>query len=107
MSQRQQQSRRGGGPMGPMMSGSGGKAKDFKGTLKKLVKLLRPYWFAIILVFIFAIASTVFMVVGPKILGEATTVLVGGMMAKITNTGSIDFVEIGRIIRLLDRKSVV
>lgn len=92
------------GPMGqgPMMGGGAvEKAKDFKGTLKKLVKLLRPYWLAIIVVFIFAIASTIFTVVGPKILGQATTVLVTGMMAKITNTGSIDFIEIGRIIRLL------
>lgn len=96
-----QQNRPMGGPMGHGMGRSVEKAKDFKGTLKKLIQLLRPYWFALIIVFIFAIASTVFMVVGPKILGEATTVLVTGMMAKITNTGEIDFTEIGRIIQLL------
>lgn len=88
------------GPMGGM-GRSVEKAKDAKGTLKKLLKLLRPYYLAILFVLIFAIASTVFTVVGPKILGEATTVLVTGMMAKITNSGSIDFTEIGRIISLL------
>jgi len=91
----------GGGPMGGGMGGSVVKAKDVKGTLKKLLKLLRPYYVAILFVLIFAIASTVFTVVGPKILGEATTILVTGMMAKITNSGSIDFTEIGRIISLL------
>jgi len=92
-----------GGPMGggPMSMGSGEKAKDAKGTLKKLLKYLSPYYVGLIFVLIFAIASTVFTVVGPKILGEATTVLVKGMMAKITNSGSIDFKEIGRIIELL------
>jgi len=91
----------GAGPMGGGMGGSVVKAKDVKGTLKKLLKLLRPYYVAILFVLIFAIASTVFTVVGPKILGEATTILVTGMMAKITNSGSIDFTEIGRIISLL------
>ena len=92
-----------GGPMGggPMSMGSGEKAKDAKATLKKLLKYLSPYNVGLIFVLIFAIASTVFTVVGPKILGEATTVLVKGMMAKITNSGSIDFTEIGRIITLL------
>jgi len=92
-----------GGPMGggPMSMGPGEKAKDAKGTLKKLLKYLSPYYVGLIFVLIFAIASTVFTVVGPKILGEATTVLVKGMMAKITNSGSIDFTEIGRIITLL------
>jgi ATP-binding cassette, subfamily B, multidrug efflux pump len=92
-----------GGPMGggPMSMGPGEKAKDAKGTLKKLLKYLSPYYVGLIFVLIFAIASTVFTVVGPKILGEATTVLVEGMMAKITNSGSIDFTEIGRIITLL------
>jgi len=92
-----------GGPMGggPMSMGSGEKAKDAKATLKKLLKYLSPYYVGLLFVLIFAIASTVFTVVGPKILGEATTVLVKGMMAKITNSGSIDFTEIGRIITLL------
>lgn len=106
MSQKQTQNQRpmGGGPMGHGPMGGMGKvekAKDVKATAKKLALLLKPYWLALFLVLIFAIASTVFTVVGPKILGEATTVLVTGMMAKITNTGSIDFTEIGRIIQLL------
>lgn len=98
-----QQPQRARGPMGGPMGGMGGgeKAKDAKGTLKKLLKYLSPYYVGLIFVLIFAIASTVFTVVGPKILGEATTVLVKGMMAKITNSGSIDFTEIGRIIILL------
>jgi ATP-binding cassette subfamily B protein len=89
-----------GGPMGPM-GGSGEKAKDAKGTLKKLLKYLSPYTVGLIFVMIFAIASTVFTVVGPKILGEATTILVTGMMSKITNSGTIDFTGIGRIIIIL------
>lgn len=89
-----------GGPMGGMM-GSGEKAKDAKGTFKKLLKYLSPYSIALFFVLLFAIASTVFTVVGPKILGEATTILVKGMMNKITNSGSIDFTGIGRIILIL------
>lgn len=93
-----------GGPMGGGLMGAmrgGEKAKDVKGTLKKLLKLLSPYSIALFFVFLFAVASTIFMVVGPKILGEATTILVEGMMKKITNTGSIDFPAIGDIILLL------
>jgi len=91
-----------GGPMGgPMGMGAPEKAKDIKGTLKKLLKLLSPYSIALFFVLLFAIASTIFTVVGPKILGEATTILVEGMMKQITNTGSIDFDGIGKIILLL------
>lgn len=66
------------GPMGggPMMSGPVEKAKDLKGTLKKLVVYLKPYWFKIILVLVFAISSTVFAIVSPKILGRATNQIV-------------------------------
>jgi len=96
--------RRQGGPMGGPMGGMGGsveKAKDAKATLKKLLKYLSPYTVGLIFVLLFAVASTVFTVVGPKILGEATTILVTGMMSKITNSGSIDFAGIGRIITTL------
>ena len=99
-----EQPKRQGGPMGgPMggMGGSGEKPKDAKATLKKLLKYLSPYTVGLIFVMIFAIASTVFTVVGPKILGEATTILVTGMMSKITNSGTIDFTGIGRIILIL------
>lgn len=83
---------------GPMGGGSGEKPQNTKDSIKKLGSLLKPYRFRIILVVIFAIASTVFTVLGPKILGNATTILVEGLMAKITNTGSIDFEQIGSII---------
>lgn len=106
MSQNQKQQPRrmaGPGPMGhgPMRGGSGEKPQNTKESLKKLGSLLKPYRFRIILVVIFAIASTVFTVLGPKILGNATTILVEGLMAKITNSGSIDFEEIGKIIIFL------
>ena len=106
MSQNQKQQPRrmaGPGPMGhgPMGGGSGEKPQNTKDSLKKLGSLLKPYRFRIVLVVIFAIASTVFTVLGPKILGNATTILVEGLMAKITNSGSIDFEEIGKIIIFL------
>ena len=62
----------GGGPMGGMARG-GEKAKDFKKTMKTLGKYLKPYSLSIIIVIIFAIGSAAFSIVGPKILGEATT----------------------------------
>jgi ATP-binding cassette subfamily B multidrug efflux pump len=85
-----------GGPMGGMMGG-GAKVQDFKGTMKKLIAYLGEYRKAIIVVFIFAIASTAANIYGPKILGEATTILFKGVMAKMAGTGSIDFDAIGRI----------
>jgi ATP-binding cassette, subfamily B, multidrug efflux pump len=86
-----------GGPMGGMMGGPVAKAQDFKGTMKKLIAYLGSYRTAIIIVFIFAIASTAANIVGPKILGQATTTLFEGVMAKLAGTGSIDFDAIGRI----------
>jgi ATP-binding cassette, subfamily B, multidrug efflux pump len=91
----------GGGPMGggPMaMMRRGEKPRDFKGTLKKLVAYLGQYKLLIIFIWIIAIASTIFGIVGPKILGKATTKLFEGMMAKIAGTGEIDFQYIGYII---------
>lgn len=87
------------GPGGMVISGE--KANNFKGTMKKLIKYLSVYKISIGIVIIFAIASTVFSIVGPKILGKATTKLFEGVMAKISGTGSIDFGYIGRIIVLL------
>ena len=90
------------GPMrgGPM--GMGGmpvsKAKDFNGTLRTLLKYLNKYRFALIIVFIFAIGSTIFAIIGPKILGNATTLLFNGAMAKLNGTGSIDFVGLGNTL---------
>lgn len=74
------------------------KAKDFKGTIKKLLKYMGYYKIAVLFVMLFAIGSTVFNVLGPKILGNATTELFSGLMAKFSGTGSIDFSKIGRIL---------
>ena len=91
----------GGGPGGGVMRG-GEKARDFKGTMAKLIKYMSVYKTSFIIVFIFAIASTVFSIVGPKILGKATTKLFEGVMAKIAGTGTgVDFTYIGNIIVLL------
>ena len=90
-----------GGPMGGahgMMRG-GEKARDFKGTMKRLLKVLSPYKTTIIIVFIFAIGSTVFSIVGPKLLGNATTKLFEGIVAQFSGTGTgVDFSYIGRIL---------
>ena len=71
------------------------KAKDFKGTLKKLIKYISEYKKSLIVVLIFAILSTVFSIIGPKILGNAITELSNGFIGKITNTGGINFDKIG------------
>ena len=76
----------------------GEKAKDFKGTLKKLLKYASDYRAALIVVIIFAIGSTVFSIVGPKVLSQATTEIFTGLMAKIGGTGGIDFTKIGHIL---------
>ncbi|MCA9895450.1 MAG: ABC transporter ATP-binding protein, partial [Anaerolineae bacterium] len=90
----------GGGPHG--MIGSGEKARDFKGTMRKLINYLSEYRLSIIVVLIFAMASTIFAIVGPKILGEATTKLFEGVMGQLAGSGEgIDFVFIGNIIGLL------
>ncbi len=84
------------GPMGrpPKMGMVAEKAKDFKGTLKKLLKYLGRYKIAIVIVLVFAMLSTVFSIVGPKILGEATTILFEGIMNMISENGlGIDFVR--------------
>jgi len=87
----------GGGPMGGMMPGD--KPKDFKGTLKKLINYLGVYKWAILLVGVFAIASTVFMIFGPKILGRATDELFKGIMGQISGSGEgIDFSKIAGIL---------
>ena len=90
---------RGHGPMGgPGGRGPIEKAKDVKGTTKKLGQRLSSYKIAIIIVMIFAIGSTIFSIVGPKILGNATTEIYTGLMNKINRTGGIDFEKIGKII---------
>ncbi|EOR19928.1 MULTISPECIES: ABC transporter ATP-binding protein [Clostridium] len=91
-----------GGPMGGM-HGGGAKAKDFKGTTKKLLNYLKPYRLSIIIVLIFAIGSAAFSIIGPKILGKATTKLFEGLVSKVSGEAgaSIDFTYIGNIIVLL------
>ena len=74
------------------------KAKDFKGAMSKLFRYMSRYKMRFVLVFIFAIAGTVFNIVGPKILGKATTELYTGLVAKVNGTGGIDFAKIGTIL---------
>jgi len=94
-----------GGPMGggpPGMMRGGEKARNFKATMIKLLKYLAPYRIQILVVIVFAIASTVFFIVGPKILGKATTKLFEGIVSQIQGSGTgIDFVYIGNILLML------
>lgn len=77
------------------------KAKDFKGTIKKLLRYVRPYYVPFFFVILFAIGSTIFSIIGPRILGSATTKLAEGLIAKYTQAGSIDFDAIFKILRTL------
>ena len=78
------------------------RAKDFKGTTKKLIKnYLSKYKIGIIVVLVFAIGSTIFSIVGPKILGNATTEIFNGLVSKISGTGGIDFGKVGSILLTL------
>jgi ATP-binding cassette subfamily B multidrug efflux pump len=86
------------GPMGAAMGGPTEKPRDFRGTMRRLIQYLGAFRVAIVVVLLFAAGSTVFSIVGPKILGRATTKLFEGVMAQIAGTGSIDFAAIGRII---------
>ena len=89
--------RPGRGPKGPIE-----KAKDFKGTTKKLIKdYLARYKIALIIVIIFAIGSTIFSIIGPKILGNATTEIFNGLVNKISGNGGIDFGKVGTILLTL------
>lgn len=90
-----------GGPMGHAALGNVEKAKDFGGTIKKLINYIGRYKVALIIVLIFAIASTVFTVVGPKILGSATTDLYNGLVAQVEGTGSIDYTAISKTLLFL------
>ncbi|WP_434797520.1 ABC transporter ATP-binding protein [Terrisporobacter vanillatitrophus] len=91
------------GPRGPMgghaMGGPVEKAKDFKGTMRTLMSYLAEYKLSIIIVFIFAIGSVTFSVIGPKILGKATTEIFNGLVGKVSGEGTgIDFEAIKRIL---------
>ena len=80
------------------MMGPAEKARDFQGTMRKLIAYLDPYKITILIVMLLAIGSTVFSIVGPKILGNATTKLFEGLIAQLAGTGRIDFAAIGKIL---------
>jgi len=87
------------GPMGGHGHAMAGeKAKDFKGAMAKLFRYMKRYKLRFGLMFVFAVAGTVFNIVGPKILGKATTELFNGLVAKVGGTGGIDFGKIGSIL---------
>ncbi|CAM4303568.1 ABC transporter ATP-binding protein [Bacillus paramycoides] len=109
MSDRKIENRRQGGP-GPGGGGHMGggmrkieKAKNFKGTMNKLLQYLKPYKLSILVVILFAIGSAAFTIVGPKILGNATTKLFEGLVSKVSGApgAAIDFTYIGNIVILL------
>ena len=91
--------------MPPMGGPRGGrqteKAKDFKGTVNKIIKYLGGYKIGVVAVMFCAVMSAVFNIVGPKILGKATTALSEGLMGKITGTGGIDFDYIKKILLIV------
>ncbi len=97
--------RKPGGPRpGPMGHGPGGgmmpgeKAKDFKETIVKLIQYMGAFRYAILVVMILAVGSTLFNIVGPKVMSKATTELFNGLMAKFQGIGDIDFTKIGKIL---------
>lgn len=88
-----------GGSMGHGRGMHGGeKAKDFKGSMARILRYMGRYKFRFILMFFFAVAGTIFNIWGPKILGKATTELFSGLVAKVNGTGGIDFEKIGMIL---------
>ena len=84
---------------GGMMAGE--KAKDFKGTMKNLMGYIKEFRLAIFFVIVFAVGSTVFNIVGPKILGKATTEIFNGLVGKVSGGSGIDFSKIGQILLFL------
>lgn len=86
---------------GPGAMAAGEKAKNFKGTMKNLFQYMNRYYVAFVIVLIFAVGSTIFNVVGPKILGKATTKIFEGLTGKIDGSAGIDFDAIGKILIFL------
>ena len=84
---------------GGMMAGE--KAKDFKGTMKNLMGYIKEFRLAIFFVIVFAVGSTIFNIVGPKILGKATTEIFNGLVSKVSGGSGIDFSKIGQILLFL------
>ncbi len=89
------------GPMGHGPGAPAEKAKDFGGTLKKLLRHMGVFKISLVLVGIFAVCSTVFNIVGPKVLSKATTEIFNGLVAKVQGVGGIDFGKIGQILLAL------
>ena len=87
---------RGHGPMGHGMPGE--KAKDFKGSVGKLLNYMGSYKFALIFVVVFAICGTTFNIIGPKVLSKATTEIFNGLVSKLSGGAGIDFGKIGKIL---------
>ena len=87
--------------MGHGKHASNEKAKDFKGTMKKLIQYLAEYKVGLFFVAIFVIGSTIFNILGPKVLGKATTEIFNGLVRKISGGSGIDFEKIGRVLLLL------
>lgn len=84
-------------PVGAGMQ-SGEKAKDFKGTMKKLIRYMSAFKFHLLFVLIFAVGGTIFNIAGPKILGKATTEIFNGLVGKVSGGEGMDFEKIGRIL---------
>ena len=87
----------------PRMHGrnaAGEKAKDFKGTIKKLIRYMSAFKFHMLFVAIFAICGTIFNIAGPKILGKATTEIFNGLVSKVSGGAGIDFGKVGQILLL-------
>ena len=87
------------GPGGHMQAGE--KAKDFKSSIKKLARVLSRYKFSLLLVVIFAAAGAIFSIIGPKVLGNATTEIFNGLISKISGGAGIDFGKIATILLTL------
>lgn len=96
MSENQKKPRGPHGPGGGMMPGE--KAKNFSGTIKKLFRYIGAYRYGLMAVAVFAVGSTIFNIIGPKVLSKAITELFNGLMAKLYRTGGIDFDKIGKIL---------
>lgn len=88
----------GGHGHGPGRMMPGAKAKDFKGTMKRMIRFMGRFKVALVVVFLFAIGSTVFNIVGPKVLSQATTELFNGIAAKIAGTGGIDYDAVAAVL---------
>ncbi|MCR1918931.1 ABC transporter ATP-binding protein/permease [Frisingicoccus caecimuris] len=100
MSEERRRPMRGHGPMGRGMM-PGEKAKDFRGSVGKLLNYMGRYKIALVFVLIFAICGTAFNIVGPKILSKATTEIFNGLVSKLSGGDGIDFAKIGRILLIL------